>query len=379
MNTKNLNLIISNYISRYEDFNDNPDGANENFKWFAVHDFGQVFDLEAPDFAAMLKKACKATSIMIDNFTQPFGGLVAMAEKKGEAENIREMFRQLYADDGGDLTIQQEKITDFVRSCDELLEKHYPSSFHYKNDQRSAMAYLWFHDPDHHYMCRTSDARYLAEALEIYSDWGTYNSFQLDVYYQFCDTLLEELKKNEALMDLHQSRFVGHEEEMDPDKALHILVFDIIYCARTYGLYTGVKIKNMSPQARKLYQQRRDKADELAAALSRAEQNSLLLQEGISLAEELVRSGAPISHKTFGPGELVDFDGEHLVIRFAGYDLPKKFSLISALANGILTLDAPEFPEFLEKYGAVLKQPMLIPQQLKNARDALEPYASYLE
>ena len=100
----------------------------------------------------MLKKACRATVNMIDNYMQPFSGLVVMAEKDGEAETIRKMFRQLYAEDGGDLTIRQQKITAFLASCDELLAKNYPSSHLYKNDQRSAMAYLWFYDPDNNYM-----------------------------------------------------------------------------------------------------------------------------------------------------------------------------------------------------------------------------------
>ena len=56
MNTKNLNLIFENYISRFERINE-PDGANENYKWFAVHNFQEVFDIDAPDFASMLKKA----------------------------------------------------------------------------------------------------------------------------------------------------------------------------------------------------------------------------------------------------------------------------------------------------------------------------------
>jgi len=378
MNTKNLNLIFENYISHFERINE-PDGANENYKWFAVHNFQEVFDIDTPDFAPMLKKACKATGNMIDSYMQPFAGLVAMAEKDGEAETIRQMFRLLYADDGGDLSVRQEKITAFLSSCDELLTKHYPSSHLYKNDQRSAMAYLWFHDPDSNYMCKTTEARYLANATEFYEEWGTYATFRLDVYYRFCDALIDEIKKNPTLLAIHQSRFEGHESEMHPDLNLHILAFDIIYCARTYGLYMGVEIKDISSKDKRLHQLRKEKAVQLAANLAAAEENMMLLQEGISEAKALVRSGATIRLESFGAGKLLEFDGIYLLIIFPGFDVSKKFELTSALGNGFLTLDTPHFSTFIKKYGAVLKQALKIPQQLKSAEAALEPYASFLD
>ena len=378
MNTDNLNIIFENYISRFERINE-PNGANESFKWFAVHDFQEAFDIDAPDFASMLKKACKTTRNMIDNYMQPFGGLVVMAEKDGEAETVREMFRRLYADDGGDLVVRQRKITAFLASCDELLAKYYPSSHLYKNDQRSAMAYLWFHDPDNNYMCKTTEAQYLADAAEFYDDWGTYADFRLDVYYRFCDALVDEIRKCPALLEIHKSRFEGHETEMHPDAQLHILTFDIIYCAETYGLYNGVKTKKISAEDRRLYQQRRAKAIELAGRLAAAEEKMSLLQEGIAEAGAMVRGGASIRHKSFGIGALENFDGYCLVISFPKFDAPKKFELPFALGNGFLTLDAPAFPAFIEKYGEVLKQAARIPQQLKAAEAALEPYAAFLD
>lgn len=378
MNLKNLNLIFENYISRFESFNE-PKGSNESYKWFAVHNFQDAFDIDAPDFAAMLKKACRATENLIDSYMQPFSGLVVMAEKDGEAETIREMFRLLYADDGGDLTVRQDKITEFLKSCDELLEKHYPASHLYKNDQRSAMAYLWFYDPDNNYMCKTTEAQYLADAVEFYDEWGTYASFKLDVYYRFCDALIEEIRKYPALLTIHQSRFEGHESEMHPDTALHILVFDIIYCARTYGLYSGVEIKDISAEDKRLYQQRKEKAIQLASCLAVAEENMMLLQEGLDEAKAIIESGAAIKHKSFGVGVLQNFDGTYLTIKFPGIDAPKKFELASSLSNGFLTLDSPCFSSFIDRYGAIMKQTSRIPQQLKSAEAALEPYLQYLD
>ena len=93
----------------------------------------------------------------------------------------------------------------------------------------------------------------------------------------------------------------------------------------------------------------------------------------------MVRSGATIRHKSFGVGSLEEFDGHYLVIRFPGFDVPKKFELTSALGNGFLILDTPSFSTFFEKYGTVLKQAMRIPQQVKSAEAALKPYATFLD
>lgn len=105
----------------------------------------------------------------------------------------------------------------------------------------------------------------------------------------------------------------------------------------------------------------------------------MFLKEGIFEAKSMIRDGAAIKHKSFGTGELEAFDGTFLVIRFSGFDAPKKFDLTSSLGNGFLTLDTPHFSPFIDKYRAVFRQAMRIPQQVKSAETALEPYAPYLD
>ena len=116
MNLMNLNKVFNNYIQKFE-FLNNADN-NETYKWAAVLEYQKAFDLDAEDFVAVLKKAKQASDNLIDSTVQPFGGLVVMAEKNGEAETIREMFRALYAEDNGDLVVIQKKIDAFLAACD---------------------------------------------------------------------------------------------------------------------------------------------------------------------------------------------------------------------------------------------------------------------
>lgn len=105
----------------------------------------------------------------------------------------------------------------------------------------------------------------------------------------------------------------------------------------------------------------------------------MLLQEGIAEADAMIRNGAGLRHKTFGIGELQGYDGKYLEIRFPASETVKKFELTSALGNGFITLELPDFPSFIDRYRTVLKQGAGIPRQVESAQKALEPYASYLD
>ena len=240
MNRKNLNQIFDAYIQQFELLNDSHN--NESYKWSAIIDFQKAFDLSVSDDAlsGMLKEAKIASENLIDSYTQPFHGLVELAKPERAPEAVRAMLTALLEDDGGDLAARQEKIDTFLAECDQLVESYFPGSHLYKNDQRSAMAYLFLNDPDNHYLYKATEAKYLADCVGFYDDWGTMANFKLDVFHRFCDELIEEIKATPALMATHQSRFVNAQKPMHEDELLHVLVFDIIYCAHTYNLYSGM-------------------------------------------------------------------------------------------------------------------------------------------
>lgn len=380
MDTKNMIRIFDNYIDRFKWLTaPEPFGADESYKWKAVLEFQMVFDLEADNFADVLKEGKLASGNLIDSYMQPFGGLVAMAEKNGEAENIRNMFRRLFADDGGDLNVRQQKIDDFIKSSDEMLDKHYPGSFLYKNDQRSVMGYLWLHDPDHNYMCKNMEANYLANAVEFYDDWGPYGAFKLPVYHRFCDELVTEMKNYSALIEIHNSRFLNHEQEMYPDKELHILAFDMIYCAGRYGLYEGVDIKRHTAEDKRQYLQRKEKAKELAEQLAAAEEDMVLLENAFADAESMLKKGTKVRHKTYGEGFIKGYDDNRLNVMFPKIGQEKALGLSVALGNGIITIASPEFFVYMEKYEKILKSALDIPRRVKSAKDALEPYKDFVD
>jgi hypothetical protein len=103
MNTSRLQQLFAHYIDKFEYIN-NPE-LNENYKWEIVKQYQDIFNLDAPDLAGMLTEAWRITSNLIDSqFQQPFYALIAYARE--EPETVRTMFRDLFADDDGDLKIR---------------------------------------------------------------------------------------------------------------------------------------------------------------------------------------------------------------------------------------------------------------------------------
>ena len=376
MNQKVLHELFDGYISKFDIINMPPPGDDENYKWEAAAEFQSVFDIDADDFSSVLKKAKIATANLIDSSIQPLGGLAEMAEKHGESETIREMFRNLFCADGEDLTAQQQRIDTFLRRCDDLLEKHYPGSHMFKNDQRSAMAYLWFHDPERYYLCKTSEAAYFANCAGFYDDWGTYGNFNLPVYYRFCNELVDAMKEYPPLIKTHLSRYENTTRVFHPDKNLHILVFDLIYCVGRYNLYGSNRAKTQAEI--KLYQEQKKKAEKLLAKVKEAElglQNLYAAREEII---ELLRTGAIVRHKAFGVAHFERLDDRSYCFTFGESNSEKKF-LLSSFANGFLKIEDPRFSEILQKYSSAMMTDYTALQRLDSAKKALLPYERFLD
>lgn len=375
MNKKSLNQLFCAYIDKFEYLNN--DTNCESYKWEAICKFQSIFNLDAPDFASMLKAARDSTENIIDSYTQPFGGLVKLAEI--DPEPVREMLRALLVPDNGDLVVRQEKIDAFLLACDRLVNQHFPGSFLYKNDQRSAMAYLFFNDPDNHYLYKATEAKYLADCVGFYDDWGSMAEFKLDIFHRFCDELIAEIKDVPELLATHKSRFENASKPMHPDDPLHILVFDIIYCSHTYDLYNGLSFDKVTSAERKLYQEKKAKAQDLLLAVQKAEADQAMLLEATKYFTDLILSGASVSHKMFGEVDVESLDGGMLTLRIRKNGESKKFGLLFSIANGYIKVAADDFNDKVATYKAVMLRESDIPRSVKSAQDALLPYNKYLD
>lgn len=375
MNQKNLQVIFKKYIDHFERINSVEN--DENYKWEIAQKF-QEFDVDAPDFADMLLRMLKISENLIDSSQQlPFYALVDYARK--EPETVREMFRALFENEYLDVEAKQATIVAFIEASEELRKKYSPDSRLYMNNQRSVMMYLFLRHPNSNYGYKASQAKSFADCIEFYDDWGPMNDFNLGIYCRMCDQLVEEIKKCDALVATHKSRYENTDRKFHADENLHILALDIIYSSQVYNFYDGMTFAPINAQARKLHFERVKKANELKEALEKAQVDDALLTEAREYFIKAFENIKTVKHKVFGEGTVESFDGSILAVYFPKVDATKKLGLTMSLQNKLIVCEAEGFTEAVEKYSDVMKYEHQIPSNLKRAEEELQPYLEYLE
>lgn len=249
MNKEHLQLIFDQYISRFDELDD-LNGSDEGYKWRAVSCFLENWDVEADDFVSMFKAAMTDTSNLIDNATvQPIGGILLLLKHPDEIEFVRKCFRELYADDGGNLEARQEKINRFIEQINPRIDRYATGSWKYPQKFNNVLYYLNLRYPNENYIYKATEAVEWANCIEFGDDFGSGETFSLPKYYRMCDELLSAVSENDEILDLLSKRLERDARGFDDE--LHILVYDIIYCAHAYHFYSTGMIQTTSTKERK--------------------------------------------------------------------------------------------------------------------------------
>lgn len=375
MNKSNLQSIFKKYIDNFETLNNEKN--DETYKWEIAQKF-QNFDVDAEDFAEMLTYMWKTSENLIDSSQQlPFYALVDYARR--EPETVREMFRKLFADEHLDNTSKQVVIDEFIANSEELRKKYYPDSHLYMNNQRSVMMLLFLRYPNSNYGYKASQAKSFADCIEFYEDWGPMTDFRLDIFSRMCEQLIDEIKKNDALMETHMSRFENTERKLHPDENLHILTLDIIYSSQAYNFYGDMTFDSINAKSRKLYFERVAKAKELAENLEKAKSDIALLNEAKEYITKSLTKGVEVHHRAFGEGVIEECTGTIISVHFSKTNETKKLGLTVAVGNGLVSLHSEEITQKIKEYIPVLDRETQIPGNLTRAVEELQPYLEYLD
>ena len=383
MNKNQMHQIFAHYIDNFELVNDKE--HSEYYKWQVCHEFRKLMDdalaADPADFADALYQVKECSRNIIDSYTQPFYGLVEFARR--EPETVQQMFIDLYSDDGGDIKLQMELISNFFDQCNELLEKYFPDSYLYKQNSHSVSSYLFLYDPDHHYMYKATQSQVMADCIEFYDDWGTGDNIKLDVYYRMCDEILDEMKKCPELLATNKSRYDGTLHmglgELHEDSELHILLFDIIYCSHVYNLYNGITFARPKSKEKQLIVEQKKKAMQLKKSYDEAAEKVRLLDEAFLYFTNASKMAATVIHKVYGTCEVLAADNKYIRLKIQKTGEEKQLGLAVAIANGIIRIDVPDFDAKKAEYIDVLKKADSLPRNLDYAARALEPYEEYLD
>ncbi len=382
MNGTHFNQIVAHYIEQFEYLNNETNG--EYYKWEIAGKFREAMDaaLSASDeeLPKALYAAKKLSQNLIDSYTQPFNGLAKFAEK--EPDTVRRMFLDLYADDGGDVAIKQEKVQAFLESSHALRDRYYPGSFLYNDDFHSVTGYAFLYDPDHNYLYKYDQANRFANCIEFMEDWGYGSNTRLDVFYRMCDEVVARIKQSPDLLKTDASRFdtkvfpTANQFHTDIEK--HILCFDLLYCSTVYGLFHGISFQNIPTKEKILYAEKVKKAQDLKAEYDRKKEQENTLIDLMERIRKMLSPGTRVKHKSFGDGVLVQIDTGVLVIDFEKCGV-KKLGIGHALGSGYLRTGDESFNSLVLQNKSILLDAPNIPNRVRAAERELIPYAEYLE
>lgn len=367
MNNK-LKELFQIYLNNFDLIND--DSHYEFGKWEYFKEFSDNFDIDADDFGGMFKKAIKGASFLVDNSrVNPTNGIVYFAEKPETKEQVRELFKALYADDNGDIKFRQAKIEDFVGKFNEMRVKYDPKKWKFDQTFRSGLLYLTLFDPDNNYLFKATQANRFRDCIEYMPSFGRGTNFSLKAYYDMCDTIVEKIKEMPELVEEHRNRITG---KMYKDENLTLLAFDIIYVCAAYGYCTKSENTKHSKKMTKAERDSYARAQSLLKQFLDAQNELEKLNEQYDDLQDVSIVGTKIKHKLLGAGTVTEQDGTNVTIEFSSktckYQLPTAFNCKTLSVEDETVVDY-----FKERYELDIKIKRCT-DRLNNMKDGLKRY-----
>ena len=226
LNTENLNGILAQYVQHCKA----RAAADEGTVWRAVDCFGVNWDIEDSDFPAMFADAMQQAQPTLDNpALQPIGGLQNLMLRDSEVELVRECFRWLYNEDGGDISKRRGRAELFADQINGRFRRVFPRMSKYTMNTANAVFFLNLWEPHANYFYQAGEAKAWADYFGYEADFGGGTALDLPRYYTMCNDLLHALENYPEIIALHKA--YAEQELGGIDDALHLLVYDILHTA----------------------------------------------------------------------------------------------------------------------------------------------------
>ena len=332
MNLENLHEIIN----RYEEKIDVLYGPehNELFKWEAVKIWRDEWFKPEDSFSSFGERfsaARKGLGWFMDNSRMhPSSGVIKLWEKN--PKEVERLFNELLTETR-DIHTLQSKMDTFIDEYEHLRQDYFPGNWSYKHDRHSVSIFLAMNDPEFNYVFKSSEAHAMARYTDFGFTIGAGGSFSLENYYLLCDSIVHALKEHESLLEKHFSSLT---DRCYYDESLHLLVFDLMYCSRTYGFYRGLVAPVTGKTIKKAVIKEHEpenaekKEEECRSRILSLEQELLELERSIADVAEISLIGVQVNSNSYGVGTIVAQDVNRVTVQFAEAEktfvLDKKYS-----------------------------------------------------
>ena len=212
----------------------------EKYKWEAVKTFQDNWDIQAKDFSDMLGRSlAKAGNLLTSMNNFPAGMIIGFA--KAAPEEVRSMYMDLF-DESKDV---YERIGNFKKQADGLLEKYGNGAKQHYQYENAITTYLWLRYPDKYYIYKYSEGKTVSDELESSYSFkkGAYKE-NLRSFFGLYNEICEELKKDAELVHLFKSQLT---DQYYPDPELKTLTGDVgFYISHDYLQQGNATKENIS-------------------------------------------------------------------------------------------------------------------------------------
>ncbi len=214
MISEKIKSIISEYKKSFSAVN-----ADERYKWEAIKCYKENWNINADNFADMLKSSFKqAYNLLNAGMYFPRRMLEAYAEEAPEV--VRELFRNLYDEKRPFI----ERYMEFRAGFD---KRWPPKGLNHYQDMRAVSVYISFEYPEKYFMYKYKMYKAFKEEIGYTETTGNKDDeWKWNNYLNVCALVLEEVSKDEELQKMSKSRLT---DNCYRDEGLHILTHDIIY------------------------------------------------------------------------------------------------------------------------------------------------------
>ena len=224
-----LKPLIQAYISAQDSFSE-----KEKYKWLAIRSFKENYFKVGLSLSEKLKLSFKdAGNLLASQNYFPAGMLVIFAkEKKAETKKMLDLlFNESFP--------LHDRIVGYLKKSSEIFKSLQTTGFKdwkgRKNiqtfqDTHAISVYLSLRYPDKYYIYKWSVFKTAAEVLG-YSIKARDKVDKLLEFYEFCDSIKVELKKEKTFLSCYQKRL---KEKQLIDPALNLLTQDFIYAIARY-------------------------------------------------------------------------------------------------------------------------------------------------
>ena len=203
---------------------------DEKYKWEAVKQFQDNWDIDAENFGEMFKVATsKHVNLLASMNYFPVGMILNFAEY--DQERTRNMFRTLY-DESRNLA---ERINSFIDESEAIRKTHDSEWRNHYQDLRAISAYLLFRYPEKYYIYKYTELKKTVDILgdsfsfKGKSDNGTFYASCVEYLNGLCARLVAD----EDLQSMMHER-LDNDNACYNDDARHITTTDFFFlCGKT--------------------------------------------------------------------------------------------------------------------------------------------------